>query len=86
MIEIAEPKGSPRGFCFPIKGYVDANGVEYKFGLGIYSYDDNLKKMQRNNLRPKLLNGFTIMSQNRGAVNIDLTKLKQQLGIWNWWV
>jgi hypothetical protein len=90
MAEIAEPTRLPRGFCFPIKSYVDPIGVEYKFDPARYSYDDNLNKLWRNKwrkrLKPKPLKGFTIMSQNRGAVKIDLTKLKQQLGICNWWV
>jgi hypothetical protein len=89
-VEIAEPGGLPRGFCFPIKCYVDTIGVEYKFDLGRYSYDDNLKKLWRNkwrkSLKPKLIKGFTTMSQNRGEVKIDLNRLKQQLAIWNWWI
>jgi hypothetical protein len=80
----------PRGNIFPIMSYVDYNGVEYKFDSGRYSYDDHIKMLLRDKWRKsdkiKLLKGFTIMSQSRGAVKIDLTKLKQQLGIFNWWL
>jgi hypothetical protein len=80
-----------KGLCiFQILSYVDSNGVGDPFDSGRYSYDDGMKVLLRNkwrkSIKPKLLKGFTIMSQSTGAVKIDLTELKQQLGIWNWWL
>jgi hypothetical protein len=80
----------PRGNIFSIKCYIDSIGVEYYFDPGRYSYDNTLKKLWRNkwkgSLSPKLLKGLTIMGFNRGQAKVDLKKLKQQLGVWNWWI
>jgi hypothetical protein len=76
MGEVVEKTTLPRGNVFPIVSYVDSNGVEYQFDSGRYSYDDNMKIILRNKWRksfkPKLLKDFTIMSQSRGAVMLDL--------------